>query len=454
MPRLPANPSLEHLKHQAKTLLSRASAGDEQARSWVREYHPDPPAELKLADAQLVVARAYGFPSWPKLHAHVDVVARYSRSPHRATQAPDAADEFLRLACLTYSSDDPARWEAANAMLTPELARTSLHAAAAAGDVEAAREPLHAEPGGPHGWEPLLYLAYSRVTGDGALELARLLLANGADPNAGFLWDGLPSPFTALTGAFGRGEGDPPPHRDALPLARLLLEAGADATDTQATYNLHWTENDDWLELLLEFGYGRGDGGPWHARLSPAHPTPRETAEDCLMWAALQGFPHRVMLLLGAGVDPDGRGTRHPILKGRTALEVALLEGHTGVASALRAAGAREPELQRAQRIEAGYMAADAAVTDPPPPGLIARAAAQGNAPAVALLLERGADVNAFGERATALHEAALRNDGELAELLLAAGADRTLRDREHGATPAGWASFAGHTDLSERLTP
>ena len=422
----------------------------------MREYHPAPPAELKLADAQLVVARAYGFASWPKLHAHLDVVERYSRSPHSVPECADPADEFLRLACLTYSNDDPARREAARALLTPAIARASLHAAAAAGDVEAAREQLGAarELGGPHSWEPLLYLAYSRVTGDGALELARLLLDNGADPNAGFLWDGLPSPFTALTGAFGRGEGDPPPHRDALGLARLLLEAGADPTDTQATYNLHWTEDDAWLELLLEFGYGRGDGGPWHARLRPAHPTPRETAEDCLMWAALQGFPHRIELLLAAGVDPDGRGTRHPLLKGRTGLEVALLEGHTAVADALRAAGAREPELERTQRIEAAYMRADRTVTDPPPPGLIARAASQGRADVVALLLARGADVNAFGERGAALHEAALRNDAALAEQLVAAGADLTLRDREFGATPAGWASFAGHTELAERLTP
>ena len=90
-------------------------------------------------------------------------------------------------------------------------------------------------------------------------------------------------------------------------------------------------------------------------------------------------------------------------------------------------------------------MAADASITDPPPPGLIARAAAQGNAAAVALLLERGADVNAFGERATALHEAAWRNDTALVDLLLAAGADRTLRDRQFGATASGWAAHAGH---------
>jgi hypothetical protein len=58
--------------------------------------------------------------------------------------------------------------------------------------------------GGPFQWEPLLYLAYARhdprIPADATLETARLLLAAGADPDAGYLWHGLPSPFTALTG--------------------------------------------------------------------------------------------------------------------------------------------------------------------------------------------------------------------------------------------------------------
>ena len=302
-------------------------------------------------------------------------------------------------------------------------------------------------------WEPLLYLAYSRVdAAPQALEVARLLLDHGADPNAGFLWDGLPSPFTALTGAFGRGEGDPPPHPDALALARLLLEAGADPTDTQATYNLHWTEDDAWLELLLEFGYGRGDGGPWHARLAPAHPTPRETAEDCLMWAALEGFPRRVD---AAARRPASTPTaRAPATRSSRAARRSrspCSKATPRSRGVLQAAGAREPELERAQRVEAAYMAADASRHRPAAAGLIARAAAQGNAAAVALLLERGADVNAFGERATALHEAAWRNDTALVEpapappaptarCAIASSAPRRPAGRPTPATPS-WPS-------------
>ena len=75
--------------------------------------------------------------------------------------------------------------------------------------------------------------------GRSAVAVARLLLEHGADPNAGYLWEGLIPPFTALTGALGGG-GTIPKHPEELALARLLLEAGADANDGQALYNQGW----------------------------------------------------------------------------------------------------------------------------------------------------------------------------------------------------------------------
>jgi ankyrin repeat protein len=455
---LPSEPSLEHLRGQAKTLQRRVRAGEAEALALVARRHPRPPgdtAAFTRADAQLVVARGYGFASWPKLRAHLGMVERFGRSPHRAGEAADPVDEFLRLATLTYGADDPARPAAARALHAahPEIARASLHAAAAVGDPAAVGALLAADPGavrrqgGPHRWEPLLYLTYSRVGGDEALAAARLLLGAGADPNAGFMWDGLVPPFTALTGALGRGEGDPPPHRDALALARLLLEAGADANDGQVIYNHSWTPGDAWLALLLEFGLGRGDGGPWRARLGEQVASPRQNLEDVLTWSAEYAMPSRIRMALAAGVDPDGRGTRHPGLRGRTALELALRNGDEESAAMLRAAGAREPELDAAEANDAAYMRGDAAAVEgPPSPGLVIRAAEHGRRDVVRLLAEHGADVS-HRQRRTALHEAALRGDLELVRLLIELGADPTIRDTDYDATPEGWAEHAGEQE-------
>src|SRR5690606_27444723 len=66
---LPVRPSLEHLRRQAKSLLHSLHAGDPSAVAELRELHPDSidPEEARLADAQLVLARSYLAPSWPRL---------------------------------------------------------------------------------------------------------------------------------------------------------------------------------------------------------------------------------------------------------------------------------------------------------------------------------------------------------------------------------------------------
>ena len=87
----PREPNLDHLRNQAKALRRRLLAGDSAALELVREFDPRLPdadvqalAAVTLADAQLVIARQYGFGSWPKLRRHVEVVTQYARSPHRA----------------------------------------------------------------------------------------------------------------------------------------------------------------------------------------------------------------------------------------------------------------------------------------------------------------------------------------------------------------------------------
>ena len=66
-------PDLDQLKRQAKELLQAFANGDSAAVAEVNaHYHDADPRTFALHDAQLVVARAYGFESWPKLKAFVD----------------------------------------------------------------------------------------------------------------------------------------------------------------------------------------------------------------------------------------------------------------------------------------------------------------------------------------------------------------------------------------------
>ena len=66
---LPVRPDLDQLKHQAKDLLRAIRRGEPPALADLRDYHPKAiaPADVKLADAQLVLARSYEAPSWPRL---------------------------------------------------------------------------------------------------------------------------------------------------------------------------------------------------------------------------------------------------------------------------------------------------------------------------------------------------------------------------------------------------
>jgi hypothetical protein len=481
---LPGNANLEQLRNAAKSFQRAVRAGDPGAAAVVREFHPRPPepARFRRADAQLVVARQFGFASWPKLKAHLELVAGYARSPHAQPVGGSLedeaaiADEFLRLACLNYGADDPPRRQRAAELLEahPWLPGASIHTAAAVGDLAAARGLLAQDPalarreGGPFAWEPLLYLAYARVpyAGGAPVAVARLLLQHGADPNAGYLWEGLVPPFTALTGVFGHGEGGQPEHSEWPALARLLLEAGADPNDGQTLYNRGWGPDPDerWLDLLLEFGLGQGDGGPWRRRLGERQDSPRQMLEDLLMAAAHHGLDGRLRRLLARGVDPDGRGSRHPIYGGRSPVQEAALFGRAATVALLVEAGAAwehdevDALLMHAtagDREAVGrLLAADPGLRERAlarRPDQLVRAAEADDAEAVALLIELGFDVDAV-RRTAPLHEAAMRGNLEIIRRLLDAGADPEIRDVSYRATPAGWAEHFGRREAQDLL--
>jgi ankyrin repeat protein len=479
---LPSRPSREHLGNEARALQRRVRDGDRDALALAREFHPrfaERVAGFRLSDAQLTVARSYGHASWPRLKAYVDAITRYARDPHQVARIDDAAGEFLRLACLVYGGDDRSRPAQAADMLRrePSLAGRSIHTAAAVGGAAAAAAMLARDgslataPGGPFGWEPLLYLAYSRVVSDdpghSAVAVARLLLEHGADPNAGYLWDGTYL-FTALTGAFGYGEDAPnqPPHGESLALARLLLDAGADPNDDQTIYNRHFRPDNDHLELLLAYGLGGPRRGPWPRRLGEHLAEPRLLLEDALIFVAdNDAYAERVALLLRHGVDPDGRGTEHPALRGLRPLELARAGGAQRIERLLLDAGARPPAADPVADLLALCMRGDrdgaerAIARDPAlvetlirrHPRALIDAAERGNTAGVELLAEVGYDVDLRDDN-TALHAAAYAGNRSVCELLLRLGADPTLRDASFDALAAGWARHAHHDDLAAWL--
>jgi hypothetical protein len=77
---LPSRPNLDQLKRQARDLLNAHRVGDENAVRRIRESHPRlsqaseadvRSARFTLSSAQLVIAREFGFVSWPKLKEQV-----------------------------------------------------------------------------------------------------------------------------------------------------------------------------------------------------------------------------------------------------------------------------------------------------------------------------------------------------------------------------------------------
>ena len=75
---LPSHPSLEMQQKRAKNLLRAATSGDADALRRLRALHPKSPepSALKLADAQLVVARGYGFDSWARMRQKIDALTK------------------------------------------------------------------------------------------------------------------------------------------------------------------------------------------------------------------------------------------------------------------------------------------------------------------------------------------------------------------------------------------
>lgn len=310
---LPERASFEYLKKLAKDRLAAMRAVKPAA---------------KLADAQLAVAREYGFGSWRALKADVDL----RRAPR--------ISGFMR-AC---TSGD----------------------VAALGDLLASDPALARERLG--GGSTALHLAAQHP------EAVRLLIESGADPNARDLGDNATPLHVAAANR-------------SLESVRLLLDAGADprgAGDVHDGEVIGWAScegNDAVIQLLLERGakhhifsaMARRDR-ELVERLVEEDPEAlsrrrsRFEAGQSAVHAAfappdglgfLAGSPDYEMLqlLIDLGADIEARDD-----KGRTPMEVATLRGDREAMRLLEAAGARKPESAPANDVVARLSAAAPAI--------------------------------------------------------------------------------------------
>ena len=481
----PHRPDFNQFKRQAKELLKSYRAGDASAVADVQRHEQAPdPATFALHDAQRVLARSYGFPSWHKLKSYVQTIHPYFRPME--PKSDDDANKFLRLACITYfDGDHPLRRVRARQLFAEKrrLAKANIYTAAAVGDVAAVADFLkqgadvHAK-GGPFDWQPLLYAAYSRLDseaeGHSTLEAARLLLEAGADPNAGFLWEGGYL-FTALTGVLGLGEDDvfrvngplwQPPHKHWREFARLLLEAGADPNDNQGLYNRMQYPNDEHLKLLFEYGLGKDQGGPWFERFFRHWPhasfaatrSPSDILSYQLRWAIRSNDFDRVKLLVENGADVNAAS------RGQTPYAAAVSNGHQQIADYLVAKGAMRIAISLStaeefsiacNRVDSDraheLVASDPSLLDDAG-GPLTRAAEAGRVDSLRLLVELGADIHGEAGSASPLHCAARAGQLETVKLLVELGADVHARDECWNSPPLGFANYKGQRDVVEYL--
>jgi ankyrin repeat protein len=415
--------NVEQLRKQAKELARAARTGDEEALARVGAQAPDRPRVL-LADAQLTLAREHGFPSWPALVAAADpsaerfVVAATSGQPDQARAILQASPELER-----------DRW-----------ARLVL-GRGWDGDAN--------EVGGPCNWPPLHYVCHSCFA---SVDLARELLARGADPNAYF--PNEYGPMSALYGAAGVLH-DPE-------LTRVLLETGADPNGEpqrgDALYHSVEAETTDCLRLLLDNGADpRGTSALLHAldypRLEPVRlllesgADPNEGAS--LAHAVRRGRdPEFLRLLAAHGADLDRRGGEWSTPAGqyKTAYQNAVLRGRDDQAAVLAELGAAselEPEDALVGAVMRGERPARVlpAALSPDAQEALATAALDGHVDLVVDL----AGPNFFGHAGggppgTLLHHAAWVGNTDVVRRLLARGADATSRSGAQFDTPLAWA--------------
>ena len=355
---LPSNSNLDHLRYQAKDLLKTHAARDPGAAQRIREFHPrfnratdleifD--AQPSLSDAQLAIAREYGFPSWARLKRRIEKptpaddlnLPQHERIEdetfRRAVDLLDAGD----VAALRAHLDEHPNlvhqhilFEGGNYFRNPTLlefvAENPIrHGTLPANIVQVAEVILDAGARqDPSALNATLELVCSgRVPRESGVQLPLidLLCDHGADPNHAMPAALAHGEFEAvnalirrgarmdLSGAAGLGR-----FEDAR---RLLADAGADDRHRALALASQFGRTDV-VRLLLDAGEDPNRYNPLggHSQSTPLHQ------------AAVAGHPDVVRLLVERGAKLDWKDT----LWQATPAEWARHEGRTEIEAYLR----------------------------------------------------------------------------------------------------------------------
>jgi len=451
---LPSEPNLEQLRIQAKELLKAHKSRDAEAIPRIKESHPRftdkssehiRDAKLRLSDAQLVIAREYGFDSWPKLKAHVDNLKMQREDPmmllHKAFNSDDASlvrqllrryPEFkakinepigdfggpaITLArsavmidvLLEAGADINAKsnwWAGGFGLLHSgkvELARhaiqqgaiVDIHAAARLGMIDRLRELISANPElvharGGDGQTPLHFAS--------TVEIADYLLSQGADVNVRDV-DHESTPAQYMV-------------RDRQEIARFLVERGcqtdllmATALGDEQLVRKHLNENPECIHMRVSHEYfpmvqEKGGGTIYQWTLGwyiSAHQVAKDFGHENIFQLLMDCSPAPLKLITACWLGDD-----------------ELIES-----------------LRRTQVFE--FSAAEKRQ--------IAHAAYKNDLKAVKLMLDAGLPVDARSRHnATPLHWAAWHGNVAIVRLVLQH--DPPLEDRRNdfNSTPLGWA--------------
>ncbi|HEY0382244.1 MAG TPA: ankyrin repeat domain-containing protein [Candidatus Elarobacter sp.] len=416
MPSLPARPSREHLRKQAKRL----------AREGL----------LDLAAAQHVLAGEYGFHNWAELMRHVAAVRGEVSAPQplfAAVKAGDA-DEVRRLLA---EGANP-RWD--------DGRETPLHAAARRGPLEvvealieggalewqtdrAGRTPLDvARRGRPHDRAAIVALLDRSVIADASFRAAVDAIHTGDVAGLAKLLDAEPRLLReriAEPDAYHKAQR----HQYFLDPKLFWFVANNPTLVETMPSNIV-----DVARVMIERGVAQADLD-YALELTMSGSAARQ-----------QGLQLPLMrALLAAGAQPS----RHGIAVTAAYHELEPLRGLVAgghpmsapIAAALGADDQLRALLPSAERedVQAAF----------------ALAAVNGHLEAVRLALDAGADVNAYlpvHAHSTALHQAAIDNNVPLIELLLAHGARKDQRDTLWDGTPLGWATYCNREEAKAAL--